>query len=86
MPDCQIRLAHSRGAWGFTVYSFELYPSQRYRATKAGFHVTSDETLAAAMARARAKIREDWRHLPGYVPPVVDCGRVADARGKAHAF
>lgn len=85
MADCQIRLAHSRGKWGFTVYSFESYESARYGSTRAGFHVTSDETLAAAMARARDKIRHDWQGI-GELPPVVDCGRVADAWGKSHRF
>lgn len=85
MADCQIRLAHSRGAWGFTVYSYETYPSERYGATRAGFHTTSDETLPEAMARAVAKIRDDWRGL-GAVPPISDCGRVADAWGKSHRF
>ena len=85
MADCQIRLAHSRGKWGFTVYSYETYPSARYGSTRAGFHVTSDETLADAMERARSKIRHDWQHAPE-LPPVVDCGRVADAWGKAHRF
>jgi hypothetical protein len=82
----QIRVAHSKRRDGFTVFSFEATQSPRYGLQRAGWHMASADTLAEARALAMQKIAADWQGLGLPIPPVTDCGRVADAIGRAWAF
>jgi len=84
--ETQIRIAHSKRRGGFTVFSFEATQSDRYGLQRAGWHMASADSLPEARALAMQKIVSDWQGLGLPVPPVVDCGRVADAIGRAWAF
>lgn len=79
-----IHIAHSRNRHGFTCYSHERYPSERWGHTKAGWHIVSDDTLEAAERELRARIASDWRGLT--MPDIVDCGRVAAIVGQHHTY
>jgi hypothetical protein len=82
-----IFIAHSKNKHGFTVRSYELWPSERYGSQKAGWHVASDDTLADATARVMASIRNDWRAVgDGSPPAIVDKGRVSALTLDTHTF
>lgn len=82
--NVEIYIAHSRGKHGFTCYSHERYPSERYGVTHAAPHIVSDETLDTAMHELRSRIAYDWKHAS--VPPIVDCGKVAAVTGHHHCY
>lgn len=84
MTQVEIYIAHSRGKHGFTCYSHERYPSERYGVTRAAWHIVSNETLEAAMAELHSRILYDWKHAA--VPPIIDCGKVAAIVGHSHTY
>lgn len=87
--DPTIRIAYSKRKNGVTVYSYTAWPTERYGIQKDGFHTVSHDTLDEAMQEMRARIDYDWRQVVisgGTMPPVVDCGKVADITGRTHTF
>lgn len=84
-----IVIAHSKRKGGVTVYSYVAWPTERYGIQKDGFNTVVHDTLAEAMEELHQRIRFDWRQViaeGGSIPPIVDCGKVADITGRTRTF
>lgn len=84
-----IRLAYSKRKNGVTAYSYVAWPTERYGIVKDSFNTVSHDTLEEALEVMHKRIAIDWRQVVAdgrSIPPIVDCGKVADITGRTFSF